>query len=55
MTIAYMTPFGFIAIEDAELESMSPGGGTLLIEGVAAIFSAHFAVPTAVALVGISP
>ena len=55
MITANMTPFGFTVIEDAELEFMSIGEGTILIEGEVEEFPAHYAVPTAVALVGISP
>ena len=55
MITAIMSPFGFTVIEDAELEFMSIGGGTLLIEGAAAVFPVQFTVPTAVALIGISP
>lgn len=55
MVTANMSPFGSILIEDAELEFMTPDGGTVLMEGTAAIFPAQYAVPTAVALIGISP
>lgn len=55
MVTANMTPFGVTVIEELDFEFMSPGGGTVLIAGAVVIFPAQYAVPTAVALIGISP